>query len=117
MYNDQRLQELPIGRDVLLVRENDYFLSLSAMAKATNLSTKTLRNYLSDPIHPLPHYRLGGKVIVRWSDFLSWLQRYKVAAEVDIDAVVQEIVDDLRGVEPRRIKGKHIRRLRQVSVE
>jgi hypothetical protein len=115
MYNDQRPQELSVGRDVLLVRENDYFLSLSALAKASSLSTKTLRAYLSDAIQPLPHYRPGGKVIVRWSEFLSWLQRYKVSAEVDINAVVQEIVDDLREVEPHRRKGRHIRQRRQES--
>ncbi len=109
MHSNQWPQDLPIGRDLVMVRLDDYFLSLSALAKATSLSAKTLRGHLSDPIHPLPYYRPGGKIIVRWSDFLSWIQRYKVAAEVDIDAVVQEIVNDLRGVEPRRIKGRHIR--------
>jgi hypothetical protein len=109
MYNDQRPQELSLGRDVLLVRENDNFLSLSVLAKASSLSTKTLRAYLSDPIHALPHYRPGGKVIVRWSEFLLWLQRYKGCAEVDIDTVMQEIVNDLRGVKPHRRKGRHIR--------
>jgi hypothetical protein len=105
-------QDLPIGRDVVVVRQDDYFLSIAALAKASSLSAKTLRAYLSDPAHPLPYYRPGGKIIVRWSEFLSWVQRYKARAEVDVDAVVQEIVDDLRGVEPRRLKGRHGQRSR-----
>jgi hypothetical protein len=110
MHSDQWPKDLPIGRDVVMVRQDDYFLSMSALAKATNLSTKTLRGHLSDPIHPLPHYRPGSKVIVRWSEFLSWVQRYKVCAEVDINTMVQELVDDLQGVEPYRTRSRRKRR-------
>jgi hypothetical protein len=96
MSNDQRPQELPIGQDVLLVREDDYFLSLSALAKASSLSVKTLRSHLSDPVHPIPHYRPKGKVLVRWSEFVRWLEHFRVQVSLDVDRVVREVIDDLQ---------------------
>jgi hypothetical protein len=96
MHSNQRPQELPIGQDVLLVREDDYFLSLSALAKVSSLSVKTLRAHLSDPVHPIPHYRPKGKVLVRWSEFVRWLEHFRVQVSVDVDRVVREVIDELQ---------------------
>jgi hypothetical protein len=32
------------------------------------VSVRKLRQYLDDTTHPLPHYRIGGKMVVRRSD-------------------------------------------------
>jgi hypothetical protein len=44
---------------------------------------RKLRDYLSDPVRPLPHYRVGGKVLVRRSEFDSWIAAFmrRVAQE------------------------------------
>jgi hypothetical protein len=39
--------------------------ALRALASYSGLSIRTLRGYLSHRAHPLPHYRVGGKVFVR----------------------------------------------------
>src|SRR3989441_6805490 len=42
----------------------DPFLSLRALAGYAGLSVRTLREYLDQPTRPLPHYRVGGKILV-----------------------------------------------------
>jgi hypothetical protein len=39
MPNARRLEGLLVGQDVILVREEDYFLPLQALAKLSGLST------------------------------------------------------------------------------
>jgi hypothetical protein len=47
----------------------DSFMSLRTLASYSCVSVRKLREYLHDPVHPLPHYRLGGKIVVRRSEF------------------------------------------------
>jgi hypothetical protein len=109
MHNDPLRPEVHIAGDVILLRQDDYFLGLRALAKSSGLSVKTLRTHLSDPVHPLPHYRPGGKIIVRWSEFCGWLERYRETLAPDVDAIVNEMVIGL--AIPRR-KGGNAQRTR-----
>ena len=43
----------------------DPFLPLKALATYSGLSVRKLRSHLEDPGHPLPCYRVGGKILVR----------------------------------------------------
>jgi hypothetical protein len=56
---------------------------------------RKLRDCLDDPLHPFPHYRVGGKILVRQSEFDAWISRYRRVASVDIDPIVQEILGGL----------------------
>src|SRR5262245_28574485 len=98
-----------IAGDVVLLRQDDYFLGLRALAKSSGLSVKTLRSHLSDPVHPLPHYRPGNKIIVRWSEFCRWLERYREILAPDVDAIVNEMVT---GLATQRRKSGNPRRTR-----
>jgi len=73
----------------------DPFLALRALAAYSGLSVRKLRDYLEDPAHPLPCYRLPGKILVRRSEFDAWLARYRQVGRVDVDQVV---ADALRGL-------------------
>jgi hypothetical protein len=90
----------------------DPFLNLEALSKYAGLSVRSLRAYLTDPAHPLPCYRLrdphvivtkagkrqtvSGKILVRRSDFDTWMQRFKYTPDIDIDKVVDEVVSEIR---------------------
>jgi hypothetical protein len=79
----------------------DPFLSLRGLASYAGLSVRRLREYLTDPEHPLPCYRVGGKVLVRKGEFDAWIARHRHVGRADID----HIVNDLLGVgagRPRR---------------
>ncbi len=95
----------------------DPWLSLEALSKYSGLSARSLRVYLSDPHHPLPHYRMKephviarkprktdgkgprtltvtGKILVRRSEFDRWMQTYRYTP--DLDRLVDEVVAELR---------------------
>lgn len=73
----------------------DPFLPLKALAAYSGLSVRILRAYLGDPERPLPCYRVGGKILVRRSEFDSWIARYRQVGRQDVDRLV---ADALKGL-------------------
>ena len=74
----------------------DPFLPLKALADYSGLSVRTLRDYLADLLHPLPCYRVGGKILVRRSEFDAWIARYRQLGSADVDRIVSEALQGLR---------------------
>ena len=75
---------------------DDRYLSLRSLAAYAGLSIRTLRGYLGRRHAPLPHYRIGGKILVRRSEFDRWAAEFKVVhPHVDLDAVVGDVVRGL----------------------
>ena len=68
----------------------DPFLSLRALAGYSGLSVRKLRDCLADPAHPLPCYRVGGKILVRRSEFDAWMARHRQVGQADVDRIVSE---------------------------
>jgi len=79
--------------EVVLSTLLDPYLALRALAGYSGLSVRTLRDYLVDPMRPLPCYRVGGKILVRRSEFDAWIADFK--AKPDLDAIV---ADALKGL-------------------
>jgi hypothetical protein len=73
----------------------DPFLSLRALAAYSGLGARKLRDYLTDPLHPLPCYRVGGKILVRRSEFDAWIARYRQLGRPDVDRLVADALQDL----------------------
>lgn len=87
-----------VAKEVIVIASLDPYLTLKAAAEYGGLSIRWLRSALSDPVHPLPCYRpggRGGKVLVRRSDFDTWMAQFRAVGQVDIDAIVDEMVNDL----------------------
>ncbi len=69
----------------------DPYLTLKGLSGYSGMSVRTLRKALTDPAHPLPHYRVGcGKILVRRSDFDRWINRFRQEGS-DLDRLVSEI--------------------------
>ncbi|HXH08226.1 MAG TPA: helix-turn-helix domain-containing protein [Alphaproteobacteria bacterium] len=76
---------------------SDGYLRLKQLSVYCGLSVRTLRYYLSSPVHPLPYYRVRRKILVRRSDFDAWLSCYRHAEQsVDLDALVSEVLSELQ---------------------
>ena len=75
----------------------DPFLSLRALANYSCVSVRKLRELLEDSAHPLPHYRLGGKILVRRSEFDAWMAAYRKVGQADVGRIVDTVMRDLRG--------------------
>jgi hypothetical protein len=86
-----------LAERVILSTELDPWMSLKALSGYSALSVRTLRSLLVDPVHPLPCYRLGGRVLVRRSDYDTWAVYYRHVGNVDLDRVVSKALRDLRG--------------------
>ena len=57
--------------------ELDRYLSIRALAEYSGLSVRRLRDYLVDGAAPIPHYRIGGKILVRRSEYDAWTVRFR----------------------------------------
>jgi hypothetical protein len=73
----------------------DPFLALRALASYSGISIRKLRDYLDDPAHPLPCYRVGGKIVVRRSEFDTWIARYRQIGRADVDQIVADVLRTL----------------------
>jgi hypothetical protein len=76
---------------------DDAYMPLKALAVYSGLGVRTLRSYLTHPLHPLSCYRIGGKVLVRRSDFDAWATQFRIVpATVDLGAMVDDVLNKLR---------------------
>jgi len=74
----------------------DPFLPVRALVAYAGLSARKLRDYMTDSAHPLPHYRVGGKILVRRSEFDAWIAAYRQRGRPEVDAIVRDVLRDLR---------------------
>jgi len=74
---------------------DDAYLPLRTLSSYSGLSIRTLRGFLCHPAHPLPCYRIGGKVLVRRSEYDSWASRFRANVAPAVDRVVEDV---LRGL-------------------
>ena len=75
--------------------EPGYF-TLRTLAAYSNCSTRWLRDRLVDRAHPLPHYRIGGKLLVKCDDFDQWMNVHRVVHPSDqLSQIVDSVVAQL----------------------
>ncbi len=78
----------------------DPFLDLRALAAYSSLSVRKLRDHLDDAGHPLPCYRVGGKILVRRSEFDAWISVYRQQGRADVARIVEEVLGSDRHPRP-----------------
>ncbi len=89
--------KLVVVNDVEITTRLDPYLALRALAAYSGCSVRWLRDRLTDPHHPLPCYRLpGGKILVRRSDFDTWMTGYRQVGNPEVERIVSEALRDLR---------------------
>lgn len=75
----------------------DPYLSLTALARYGWLSIRKLRAHLTDVAHPLPCYRVGGRILVRRSEFDAWMVAFRRRGRHDVDRLVAEVLREMGG--------------------
>jgi hypothetical protein len=77
----------------------DEYLTLAQLEAYSKISGRQLRNYLAlPPGQALPCYRPGRKVLVRRSEFDTWLARYRQRGKPVLTRVLREL-----GLDPERL--------------
>lgn len=69
-------------RDVADPAADDRYFGIAALANYSGLSQHTIRKYLIDPKRPLKHYRVGGRLLVKKSEFDRWMEDVAVGGSV-----------------------------------
>jgi excisionase family DNA binding protein len=72
----------------------DPYLSIKTLSNYSSLSARLLRSFLTASEHPLPHYRVGSRVLVKRSDFDGWIQMFR-HEESDPEAIAERILMSL----------------------
>jgi len=87
---------------------------LMTRAEWANYTRRGLRSVAADlrhPTKPLPSYKVGSRVLIRLSEGLQWLEKFKVKPAVapDVQAQAREVLAELQsqdtlGHKPRKSK-------------
>jgi len=91
---DIRTDKTKHGRRLFLSINNDtdVFISAETCAEWSSLSLRTIREYLKSPDNPLPHYKVGGRILIYWPDFKRWMDGYRVAGDYQRGNVAEKIL-------------------------
>jgi hypothetical protein len=84
-----------LAERVIVSTALDPFLPLRALVAYSGIGLRRLYDFLSDPVHPLPHYRVGGKILVRRSEFDAWIAHYRRTQGVDVGGTVNDVLQAL----------------------
>ncbi|SPP64721.1 helix-turn-helix domain-containing protein [Nitrospira lenta] len=78
------------------------FLDLKTLAAYSSCSVRWLRDRLVDRMYPLPHYRVGGKLLVKRDEFDRWMEAQRVTHPSDqLTEIVESVVAQI--CPPRRV--------------
>ncbi len=78
------------------------FLSTADLSRKIGLCHRTIRQLAMHVDNPLPAYRIGGKLLFRWSDVHAWIERHRVQSSVDIETVAEEVLKTPLGEQRKR---------------
>ncbi len=72
------------------------YLDLKALAAYSSCSVRWLRDRLADPLAPLPHHRIGGKILIRREDFDVWINQFRtIRPSTQLGTLVDDVLDGL----------------------
>jgi excisionase family DNA binding protein len=54
---------------------DDKWMGIAELVEHSSLSDKTIRRYIAAREDPLPSHRVGGRVLVKRSEFDAWVSR------------------------------------------
>jgi hypothetical protein len=84
-----------LAERIVVSTQLDPFLDLRALSAYSSLSVRKLRDLLEDPGRPLPCYQVGGKLLVRRSEFDAWVSSHRRRRQADVDGIVSDVLRKL----------------------
>jgi hypothetical protein len=80
----------------LPAEDRDKYFDLKGLSAYSSLSVRTLRDYLSDAVDPIPAFCVRRKILVRKSDFDRWVSRHRIDTK-NVSRLVDEVVAAFSG--------------------
>ena len=75
--------------------DTDRLFDLKSLSQHSCLGVPTLRDYIRSG--GLPHFKLKGKILVRLSEFNRWLESFRVDTKSDLNDLVDDVLESLKG--------------------
>jgi len=72
---------------------SDKYFDLKSLSEYSSLCVPTLRDHIRSG--GLPHFKVKGKILVKQSEFDTWLESFRVDTKCDLKGVVDSIIDSL----------------------
>ena len=85
---------LPDNIAEITVTLQDGYFDLKGLAVYSTLGVSTLRDYIRSG--KLPAFKVKGKVLIRKSQFDSWIEDYRMNKKGDINRIADEVVGSLK---------------------
>jgi excisionase family DNA binding protein len=73
------------------------WLDLKALTQYACVSERTLREWIHRPLDALPAVQVGGKILIRRTNFDRWLESHQLE-KVDLDGIVDDLVTEVMRV-------------------
>jgi|APSaa5957512622_1039677.scaffolds.fasta_scaffold188625_1 excisionase family DNA binding protein len=76
------------------VRVPKEYLKVAELSDYSGISQRTLRDFLKDPVNPIPHFRVGvaGRIIrIKKSEFDQWMESQRADQSDGIDELIAEV--------------------------
>lgn len=70
------------------------YLTLRKLSAYSGISPRSLRHYLTHPVGPLPHYRIQRNILVKRSDFDTWIIQFR-RSDAGVDSLVDQVLAGL----------------------
>ncbi len=102
-YEQMRKKLIPRTVDPAAIQAADD-LGLQELSIWGGLSVKTLRAYLTDPERPLPHHRIGARIVVNKDAYRKWRSQFQVDEQGEITALVENVVGGKKALEDARAR-------------
>lgn len=91
---DIRTDQAKQGRRLFLSINNDrdVYIDAKTCSEWSSLSLRTIRDLLKAPDDPIPHYKIGGRVLIHWPEFKEWLATYKTRGLNNSSGIAERIL-------------------------
>jgi len=80
-------------QEILAYVDRDRYLDKRQAAAYTSLSTRNLESRLGE----IPHFLVGNKILFKKSELDQWLERFREGNSRDLDLIVNETMESLKG--------------------
>ncbi len=101
---DQVSSHLRELSNLLYAHGVDRYMSLASAAAYSGLSRRSLVRHIHSLRKPLPAFKVGGKWLIKRSEFDRWVEQYRQKPDIDLDEIVRSVLGKGRGRSSRRKK-------------
>ena len=77
------------------MQNSDVIYDLRGLSAYCALKVPTLRDYIKSG--ELPCFKVKGKILIRKSEFDSWLEKYRLNRQQEINTIVNDIMASIKG--------------------